>query len=125
MWLSAWSVNSSGPADIVNLILQLYECDAWFLKYCFLQQFWRPQQDSNHADTLSRQTGGSAGLEWRNPEMNEEVDHLRVIQVLFQTGDPTLQTAEPLDPLEGPFIKYNFIFCIFFIKNMHPTFLLD
>ena len=47
-------------------------CSTWFLEYWFLQHFWRPRRDSNHTGPLSSQTGGLAGLEGRNPAMNEE-----------------------------------------------------
>ena len=43
-----------------------------------------------------------AGLERRNPKTNEEACRLMVFRVLFQTGVPTLQMAEPqMDSLEG------------------------
>ena len=78
------------------------ECGAWFLEYWFLQHFWRPQRDSNHAGPLSCHTGGLAVLGQRNPERNKEACHLMVFPVLFQISILTLRTAETqLNSLEG------------------------
>ena len=65
------------------------------LEYWFPQHFWRLQRGSTHTGPLSCQTGGLVGSEQRSLKLNEEVHHLMVFQVLFQTGILTLQMAKP------------------------------
>ena len=106
--LRVWSVNSPGPASVINL------SPPTLWGWCLVSRLlvsatlveaparFQPCWPLEPLDWRLSQTGGLAGLEQRNPKMNEEACHVPVFRVLFQISVLTLWKAESqLDSQEG------------------------